>query len=188
MTEGSFTYGTYPCHRPCSSRVPFRSDSLADRLPQLTPLPRISTGSRRFHDAYGTIRPSDCSHGVPPHFAFAYRFGYPVATREPCEPSGGHASIFRTVPSANTLVRRVDEIAFAFIVQARPCPVFGRPVRHRGRPHRLRPGASPHALRTPPHGGRPALSDLCRTQRGITPAFGYGAPHPSTRGTSTLLI
>ena len=24
-------------------------------------------------------------------------------------------------------------------------------------------------------------------QRGITPAFGYGAPHPSTRGTSTLL-
>ena len=23
--------------------------------------------------------------------------------------------------------------------------------------------------------------------RGITPAFGYGAPHPSTRGTSTLL-
>src|SRR3984893_4981925 len=25
-------------------------------------------------------------------------------------------------------------------------------------------------------------------QRGITPAFGYGAPHPSTRGTLTLLI
>jgi hypothetical protein len=24
--------------------------------------------------------------------------------------------------------------------------------------------------------------------RGITPAFGYGAPHPSARGTSTLLI
>ena len=24
-------------------------------------------------------------------------------------------------------------------------------------------------------------------QRGITPAFGYGAPHPSARGTSTLL-
>jgi hypothetical protein len=23
--------------------------------------------------------------------------------------------------------------------------------------------------------------------RGITPAFGYGAPHPSARGTSTLL-
>ncbi len=25
-------------------------------------------------------------------------------------------------------------------------------------------------------------------QRGVTPAFGYGAPHPSARGTSTLLI
>ena len=51
----------------------------------------------------------------------------------------------------------MDGIAFAIILQARPCPVFGRPVRHWGRPHRLRPGASPHALRTPPHDGRPAL-------------------------------
>jgi hypothetical protein len=25
-------------------------------------------------------------------------------------------------------------------------------------------------------------------QRGVTPAFGYGAPHPSARGTPTLLI
>src|SRR6202521_237146 len=33
-----------------------------------------------------------------------------------------------TVPSANTLVRWVNENAFAFIVQARPCPTFGRPV------------------------------------------------------------
>ena len=29
---------------------------------------------------------------------------------------------FRTVPSANTLVRWVNENAFASIVQARPCP------------------------------------------------------------------
>jgi hypothetical protein len=35
-----------------------------------------------------------------------------------------------TVPSANTLVRWVDENAFAPIVRARPCPTFGRPVRH----------------------------------------------------------
>jgi hypothetical protein len=35
-----------------------------------------------------------------------------------------------TVPSANTLVRWVDENAFASIVRARPCPTFGRPVRH----------------------------------------------------------
>jgi hypothetical protein len=47
--------------------------------------------------------------------------------------------------------------AFAPIVRARPCPTFGRPVRLRGGPHRLRPGTSPHALRIPPHGGHPAL-------------------------------
>src|SRR2546425_9239883 len=79
---------------------------------------------------------------------------------------------------------------------------------------RLRPGTSPHALRIPPHGGHPALRstassgsssalavssfglraclDVCIPsaffgQRGITPAFGYGAPHLSARGTLTLL-
>jgi hypothetical protein len=61
------------------------------------------------------------------------------------------------VPSANTLVWWVNENAFASIVQARPCPTFGRPVRLRGSPHRLRPGTSPHALRIPPHDGHPAL-------------------------------
>jgi hypothetical protein len=64
---------------------------------------------------------------------------------------------FRTVPSANTLVRWVNENAFASIVQARPCPTFGRPVHLRGSPHRLRPGTSPHALGIPPHDGHPAL-------------------------------
>src|SRR5260370_16496168 len=93
------------------------------------------------------------------------------------------------------------------------CPTFGRPV-HLGFPHRLRPGTSPHALRIPPHGGHPALRSTASSgsssalavssfrfrarlgicipsaffgQRGITPAFGYGAPHSSARGTSTLL-
>jgi hypothetical protein len=37
----------------------------------------------------------------------------------------------------------MNEIAFASIVQARPCPTFGRPVHLRGSPHRLRPGTSP---------------------------------------------
>jgi hypothetical protein len=105
--------------------------------------------------------------------------------------------------------------AFASIVQARPCPTFGRPVRLRGSPHRLRPGTSPQALRIPPRDGHPALrrfpgagfrSPLAVSrfplrarlelsiplshfgQRGITPAFGYGTPHPGARGTSTLLI
>ena len=95
---------------------------------------------------------------------------------------------FRTVPPAHTLVRRVNEYAFASIMQARPYPVFGRPV-HPGSRLRLRPGASPHALRISPHGEHPALRWFLTTgQRDITPAFGYGAPHLSTRGTSTLLI
>src|SRR5882724_12660835 len=103
--------------------------------------------------------------------------------------------------------------AFVLEVQTRPCPTFGRPV-HLGFPHRLRPGTSPHALRIPPHGRHPALRsnassgsssvlavssfrlrarlDVCIPsaflgQRGITPAFGYGAPHLSARGTLTLL-
>ena len=66
---------------------------------------------------------------------------------------------FRTVPSANTLVRWVNENTFAFILQARPCPTFGRPVHLRGSPHRLQPGTSPHALRIPPRGGHPALRE-----------------------------
>ena len=79
----------------------------------------------------------------------------------------------------------------------------------------LRPGTSPHTLRIPPRGGHPVLrssssggfrSALAVSgfrlrarlgfsipsshfgQRGITPAFGYGAPHLSAGGTSTLPI
>ena len=55
---------------------------------------------------------------------------------------------FRTVPSANTLVRWVNESAFVLEVQTRPCPTFGRPF-HLGFPHRLRPGTSPQALQIP---------------------------------------
>ncbi len=105
--------------------------------------------------------------------------------------------------------------AFASKLQARPCPTFGRPVRLRGGPHRLRPGTSPQALRISPRGEHPALRSLTRDgfrsplavsrfpfrarlelsipvslfgQRGITPAFGYDAPHPSAGGTQTLPI
>jgi|CXWL01.1.fsa_nt_gi hypothetical protein len=75
-------------------------------------------------------------------------------------------------------------------------------------------GTSPHALRIPPHDGHPALWKFQKDgstpaltvsgfrlrarldfsipaffpgQRGITPAFGYSAPHPSATGTLTLL-
>jgi len=64
----------------------------------------------------------------------AYRVTYCGATRKPHESSWSHAQIFRTVPSANTLVRWVNENAFASIMQARPCPIFGRPVHQRGSP------------------------------------------------------
>jgi hypothetical protein len=47
--------------------------------------------------------------------------------------------------------------AFASIVQARPLPIFGRPVHPRDGSLRLQPGGSPQALQTPPRGGRPAL-------------------------------
>src|ERR1035441_9902730 len=123
------------------------------------------------------------------------------------------ALFFRTVPTANTLVRWVNENAFAPIVRARPCPTFGRPVHRRGSPHRLRPGTSPHTLRIPPHGGHPVLRSnaesgfrftlavssfrfrarlgfsipsLISGQRGANPAFGYSARHPSAGGTPTL--
>ena len=50
--------------------------------------------------------------------------------------------------------------AFAPILRARPCPIFGRPVRLRGRPHRLQPDTSPHALRIPDRSRHPALRDI----------------------------
>ena len=139
------------------AHLAFRLDptTLANRLPRVTrpPIPR----SRGFHHVSGTIRLSDYSPGIASHFASAYRVTYSGATRKPCEFSWGHTPIFHTVPSANTLVRWVDENAFASIVQARPCPTFGRPVHPRGGPRRLRPGISPQTLQIPPHGGHPVL-------------------------------
>jgi hypothetical protein len=181
-------------------------------LPRPTRSPNF--WSRDFHRASGTIQPSDHSQGAASHFTCAYRVPSLGATRGPWEFSWGHAWVFRTVPSANTLVRWVNENAFAPIVRARPCPTFGRPVRHWGCPLRLRPGTSPHTLRIPPRGGHPVLrspasggfrSALAVSsfrfrarlgfsipsshsgRRAVTPAFGYGAPHPSAGGTSTLL-
>ena len=95
---------------------------------------------------------------------------------------------------------------------ARPCPTFGRPVHRRGSPHRLRPGTllMPFGFHltmdTLPSGwlvalGPPWLVSSFRFRarvdfsipstfsgpRGITPAFGYGAPHSGARGTLTLV-
>ena len=210
---GSFTQGTLLLNALTHLAFHLSPTVFAGRLPQPTRLPIAR--SRGFRSASGTTRPSDDSPCITDHFALAYRAAYFGATRRHDESSRGHASIFRTVPPANTSVRWVDKNAFGAIVPPRPCPTFGRPVRRRGSPHRLRPGTSPHALRIPPRGGHPALRSLPRGgsrsalavsgfrlrarlgisipsshsgRRGITPAFGYGAPHPSAGGTSTLLI
>ena len=75
----------------------------------------------------------------------------------------GHSLLFSTVSPAHTLVRwGGTKCAFAPIVRARPFPIFGRPVHPRDRSLRLRPGGSPHALQTPPRGGRPALQSFRR--------------------------
>src|SRR6185369_6578170 len=118
---GSFAHGTVPPPGPYSSRLPSRPLRLCRPPSPVTlrpPFPR----SRGFHPASGTTRPSDFSSSAAAHFALAYRAAPPGATREPDEISWGHVLVFRTVPSANTLVRWVDENAFAPIVQARPCP------------------------------------------------------------------
>src|SRR6201987_1908556 len=78
--------------------------------------------------------------------------------------------------------------AFAPIVRARPNPIFGRPV-HQGSPPI---DYSPILLRKP-FRFRLAPDTLSSAenlggQPGITPAFGYSAPHPSAGGTLPLLI
>ena len=141
----------------------------------------------------------------------AYRVRYPGANREHDEPSWGHAYIFRTVPFAHTLVRRVDKNAFASKVQARPCPVFGRPIHRWGRPLDYgpvllrKPFRFHLAVDTLPSGCLTTMNprsaglgclrrfqlrarlDYCISthagRRGITPAFGYSAPYPSASGT-----
>src|SRR5271155_1078124 len=78
--------------------------------------------------------------------------------------------------------------AFAPIVRARPNPIFGRPV-HQGSP----PIDYSPILLLKPFGFRIAPDTLSSDEKlvgqlGITPAFGYSAPHPSAGGTSTLLM
>ena len=155
---------------PLLARFLALPNAIADRLPPFTR--RLAVASHAAFAALAVLfgRPTACRASFLVSL-FAYRGCYPVAIRKRDKLSWGHARIFPAVPSANTLVRRVNGCAFVSIVQTRPCPVFGRPVRLRGCPHRLRPGSSPHALRIPSHDGHPALSDFRRTPRGITPAL-----------------
>src|SRR5271156_3739280 len=105
--------------------------------------------------------------------------------------------------------------AFAPIVRARPNPIFGRPVHQGSPPFDYSPILllKPFGFRIAPDtlssgiiratGSRSVLAvsgfrlrarldfsipSCSPGQRGITPAFGYSAPHPSAEGTSTPMI
>ena len=74
-------------------------------------------------------------------------------------------------------------------MRARPCPIFGRPVHRRGVPPLI---TARYFSSNPSDSGSlrtPCPPPACAAGRqGITPAFGYSAPHPSAGGTLTLLI
>jgi hypothetical protein len=215
MPLGSFTQGTCPRHRLNSlvrclypnhlCQPPSPAHSAAARaVIWLSPGLRYYSAVRRLAAPRFPLRLS------------TYRVTYPGATREHDEPSWGHVQIFRTVPPAHTLVRRVGKNAFAAIVPARPCPVFGRPVRHGVAPSTTaryfssspsdptsRWTPCPPVVSRQYHPLRSCLGCIRRfrlrarlglslsvypDQRGVTPAFGYGAPYPSTSGTLTHLI
>ena len=107
----------FPLRLPCQPTFPAHSADPACRVHIAFAMLSVLFGCPTAHAASLPIS------------LFTYRVAYPAATPEPHEPSRGHVSIFHTVPSAHTLVRRVTENAFASIVQARPSPVYGRPVR-----------------------------------------------------------
>jgi hypothetical protein len=107
VMSGSFTKGTV--HLTGLTHLAFRLSStvFVGCLPRHT-LPPLAW-SRGFHRASGTTQPSDDSWNTASHFACAYRVTSLGVSRGSQEPSWGHAQIFRTVPSANTLVRWVNE-------------------------------------------------------------------------------
>jgi hypothetical protein len=191
LTEGFFrTAGTDPCRRV--TRWPRHSLLSLSRTAFPRALLRLLRGRAGYLAcACGTSPPSDFSPDVGHPFAFwAYRCAF--------APRSLHAGHPMRSPGVTTCSsapcqphtpwsERWMDNAFVAIVPTRPCPLFGRPVHRRDGSHRFQPGASPQALRIPPHGGHPALLDSVRGQRGVTPTFGYGTPHPSTSGTSTHL-
>lgn len=126
---GSFTQGTIHLNALAHLAFLLSPTVLAERLPQPTQLPLSRLSPLRYYSAIRQL----AGHRFPRRFN-TYRSAYPNVTRGPRESSWGHALVFRTVPSTNTLVRWVNENGFATIVPARPCPTFGRPVRHRGGP------------------------------------------------------
>jgi len=154
---GSFTQGTVP---------PQRSYSLVScfypTLCVCSPSPAHSRRRLLGHESFLSLQvllgSPTTDAALPRHFACAYRLAY--AGCRPATPSvPPEVTRCSSVPCRpqTPWCGGVNENAFASIVQARPCPTFGRPVHRRGSPHRLRPDTSPHALRIPSRDGHPAL-------------------------------
>src|SRR5262252_1426825 len=124
--SGSFTQGTFHLHGRTHPVSCLPSTVFADCLPRPTPPP--SSGRAVFTSLLVLLsRPT--TPGTPLPTSLSLIGSLPSVARGSQESSWGHAQIFRTVPSANTLVRWVNENAFAPVMRARPCPTFGRPVR-----------------------------------------------------------
>ncbi len=194
MMYGFFAERTDPPHRPCSSGCPCRPSCL--RPP---PSPTHSGRRSLGHAVLAALQvllsgPTTDRASLPTSLPLIGLLT-PAVLRRPCQSSWGHAPFFRPVPPANTLVRWVNENAFASIVQARPVPPWAdrfiigvAPVDY-GPGLLLMPFGFHLTMDTLPSGVLPRNSTFfpLSGQRGITPAFGYGSPHPGARGTSTLL-
>src|SRR5215469_16670704 len=110
---GFFTKGTVPTSLFLAHLVSFLLPTVfAGRLPRPTSVAGcpVTWLSPRF---IGNMQPSDYLQSLARHFAFAYRSAYSGATRRPCQFSGGQVLFFHIVPSATTLVRWLNENAFA---------------------------------------------------------------------------
>ena len=124
---GSFAQGTFHLTGLAHLAFCLSSTVFAGWLPRPTRSPCFWWCD--FRRTSGTTQPSDHFQSTTSRFTCAYGVASLGAIRGLWKFSWGHVLIFRTVPSANTLERWVNENAFAPIVRARPCPTFGRPVR-----------------------------------------------------------
>src|SRR5205809_6050917 len=124
--SGSFAQGTFLLTGLAHLAFCLSSTVFAGWLPRPTRSPCFWWCD--FRRTSGTTQPSDHFQSTTSRFTCAYGVASLGAIRGLWKFSWGHVLIFRTVPSANTLIRWVNENAFAPIVRARPCPTFGRPV------------------------------------------------------------
>ena len=123
-----------------------------------SPLGCRSSRSHGFRRASGTIRLSDDSLGFTSPFTSRPIGSFiPAPPENHSEPSWGHVQIFRTVPSAHTLVRWVDELCLRLHSAGSTLSHLWPTGSSTGWPPRLRPGTSPQTLQIPPRGGHPVL-------------------------------